>query len=298
MRPMRSFTLLTIVAAGCGSDFDPLARITSPRILAAKADAPFAPPGATVTVSPLAVDQAGAPVGLAFATCTRPQSTTAVGCALAADARFTPVAAAQPLSVTVPSTILDGVPLEGRRFVSFGLLLVACPGPLVAQPGPEGLPFSCLDATGARLPLGAYDLGVKRILPRLTDRNANPIIDRVTFDGQPWEAGEVKTIGACASATENRYDRCHGESHALSVEPTVDSFEAGVDEFSTPFTEQLLVSYYATDGLFDGTVRDAAAPVSRFKARAGARGRRVTLWFAIRDDRGGVAFTERVLEVQ
>jgi hypothetical protein len=57
------------------------------------------------------------------------------------------------------------------------------------------------------------------------------------------------------------------------------------------------VQYYATEGLFKDEVRIAKDPETHFVARTAAIGRELTFWFVVRDDRGGVSWTERRLHV-
>jgi hypothetical protein len=297
---------LAIVLPSCGSDFDPSSRVTGLRLLATRADAPFAAPGEEVHLESLVTDGLGRSYQVAWGICERPASTTATGCLqslpidtqpLAVDTRSAKETAASTFSFVVPEDALAGIPEAGRRSLYYGVVEVACPGIVRAGPSPEGLPLSCSDPGGALLALGSYDIGVKRVFVRERDRNANPEIAAVTFDGLSWPEDEIKTIVACASATDNQFDRCEGESHAMSVTIPETSFESGVDEFGATFAEQLLVDYYATDGIFEYETRDARQPVTRFKARQGAVGSSIDLWIVVHDDRGGVTWAKRTLSV-
>lgn len=289
-------SLLLCLLSSCMSDFDPGARITGVRVVAARADQPFARPGETVRVDALVVDPSGRPFEIAWSVCPRPTSTTVTGCVrgLAGDVSTKPAGA--PFTLTVPPNALDGA--ASVRDVFYGAVTIACPGRITRESGPEGLPVRCADASGAALPLGGYDLAVKRIFVRQKDRNANPEVARITFDGAPWPEGERRAVAACASADENRFDRCEGEEHAVAIDPKETSFESGIDELGARFDEQILAQYYATDGIFEYAVRDARTAPTRYKARAGSSGKSVTMWFVLRDDRGGATWETRTLDVR
>lgn len=301
---MRSIahTLAVLLVVGCGSDLDPASRVTALRILATRADLPFAHPGETVHVDALAVDPSGNSFALAWTTCDRPSSTTATGCvdalASAPGIGGSVLAPSPSFAFTVPPDALDGVPADAVGSVYDGVVTVACPGVVAVLPGPGGSPIRCTDASGSALPLGRFDIGVKRVFFRRVDRNANPTIDTITFDGAPWLPDAVPVIGACASATESRYDDCDGESHAVAIVPTGTSFESGSDELGNAFREEILAQYYATDGIFEYGTRDAHDPSTKYKARSGSAGRTVSVWFVLRDDRGGVAWDTRTLQVR
>lgn len=295
---MKRLVLATmLLLAGCGSDFDPASRVQGLRILATRADKPFAAPGETVTFEALAVNPDGEPISISWAACARPSSPSAVGCVKALP-KGAPLSAGPSFTLTVPPNALDGVPAIAKRTVFFGAVQVACPGDVSTTGGPEGLPVRCNDASGRALPLGDYELAVKRVYLRATDKNQNPTIAKVTWDGAEWPEAEVKTMAACDSATSNRFDECSGESHSMSIVPAPDAAESGVDELGDPFAEKLLAQYYSTEGLFEYQAKDGIRSTTAFKARKGAIGKTLTLWFVVRDDRGGVGWTSRKITVR
>ncbi len=73
---------------------------------------------------------------------------------------------------------------------------------------------------------------------------------------------------------------------------------AGRDELGRDFTEQLVIQYYATEGIFEYEVRTGASPKTGWVARKRASGKTLTLWFVARDDRGGVTWTQRRVSVR
>ena len=295
--PSLAFVVASASALGCGSDFDPGSRVQGLRILATRVDKPFAAPGETVTFEALAVDPSGEAVPVTWGACARPASPSALGCVQALP-KGAALSEGSSYALAVPGDALAGVPDFARSAVFFGAVQVACPGRVSSEVGPEGLPIRCADAAGAALPLGGYELAVKRVYVRAKDRNANPTIERVLWDGAAWPEAEVKSMSACASATTNRFDKCEGEAHTLALSPTEGAVERGTDERGSPFEEKLLAQYYATEGLFEYEAKDGLKSDTRFRARSGAAGKTVTLWFVLRDDRGGVSWTSRKVAVR
>jgi hypothetical protein len=60
----------------------------------------------------------------------------------------------------------------------------------------------------------------------------------------------------------------------------------------------LIVQYYATEGIFENEVKVGEEPTTRFVARRGAKGKEILLWIVARDDRGGVSWVERRIDVK
>lgn len=303
--------LATLALAGCGADFDPGSYVSSFRVLAVQADEPYAAPGETVRFEATAYDPAGRTVEWAWLACESPASSSVEGCIADIGERALttgelPLLASGPgltaVDYTIPPNALEGVPLEARPSVLSGVLAIACPGTLALEPGPLGdaqpLPFRCTDDSGVELGLHDTITGVKRVFVRETDRNANPVIADITFDGEPWAEDDVKQVDAC-DTSDFTFDDCEGDGdHRLAVNVTPESFEVGVDEFGRDFAEQLVVQHYATEGIFEYEVRIAEAPETRWVARRSASGQELRLWFVARDDRGGVTLAERRVRVR
>lgn len=274
--------LVLSTIAGCGSPFDPPSRITRLRLLAVTADLPYAHAGETVTLQALAHDPAGRAIGWGWATCTNPPSATVMGCLAALDPGSFTIGASSH-SITVPATARVG------RGAMLGVVAVACPGALALVPGQ--IPFRCHDGARA-LATNEFDIGMKRVLVRARDRNENPRIDRVTFDGADWPEDLVPEVGTCA---EEEVDDCP-DAHAIEVRAS--RVEAGVDELGTRFTEQLVIQYYATEGTFDPEVRTWELPGTRWIARPRAAGTTIEVFVVARDDRGGSVWARRRVRVR
>ncbi len=281
---------------GCGADFDPGSRVVGTRVVAVVVDQPYAHPGETVKVDAQALDTLGRPLEWGFVTCFAPRATTPFACfqKIAEDA-----AGGMPPALTIGASNTYSYDDPGRRArqpvqveahgsAYVGVLIVTCPGKI--QPGDtQGLPLACV-ADGRALRLDEFEVGVKRVFLREKDRNQNPVIAKVNWDGVEWPEGEIKEVSPCGSSTENRYDRCDGgEKHVVAAILGAGVRETGTDELGNPFTEDVVVQYYATEG----TVRVRRADRRTPRRPAGwpesrTSGKTVTLWFVARDNRGGV----------
>jgi hypothetical protein len=305
--------VLALALAGCGADFDPGSNVSSLRVLSVQADEPYAAPGETVRIEATTHDPAGRSIDWAWVACETPDSSSVEGCLLEiAETALTtgnvPLLGRgigqNSVELTIPETVLDGVPVEARPSLFSGVLGIACPGSLsldleAAARAGSLLPFRCLDAaSGAELGLHDAIAGVKRVYIREADRNQNPVIDSITFDGELWPEEEVKEVDSC-DTDKFAFGDCKGQGqHRIAANVTPESFEAGLDEFGRPFEEELVVQHYATEGIFEYEVRIAELPQNRWVARRSASGQELRLWFVARDDRGGVTLAERRVRVR
>ncbi|MGC4087599.1 MAG: hypothetical protein QM756_06840 [Polyangiaceae bacterium] len=293
--------------SGCSETLDPGSRVVSMRVLAQDTDLPFAAPGETVHVSSLAYDPEGRSVNWAWAVCVNPSSSSVDGCVekLSQDAQSAgsiPLlamgAGVDSVDVTVPDDALSSLPESARESASLGVLSVACPGTFSLETGAAGLPFRCADAaSGRQLGLDEFVIGVKRISVRAQDRNQNPLIASVRFDGAEWLEGQVLSAQPC-DKTGNDFSECAKSlQHRLAINVSPESFESGRDEFGD-FTEQVVVQYFATEGNFESDFRIAKSPETKWAPRREATDKDVTFWLVARDNRGGVSWTTRTLRVE
>jgi hypothetical protein len=297
-----------VLLAACTMEFDPSSQVSGVRILAMQADLPYAKPGERVNLKALVVDGQGRTLTWGYSTCTVPQDPAARACVArpdsvplgAPDARSSLAlrTGAIEFGLTVPLDVVNRVPEEARIGSFIGVNLAVCPGELRAEIGAQGLPIACRLDNGALANLPEYDTGTKRIYVRQVDRNTNPVIERVTWNGQIWSEGEVRAVLACASAEERNYSLCEGEAADIAVVPAAASFERGRTEFGDSFAEQLVVQYYAPDGIFEYGTRTGTLPETRYKGRQGSKGKVIEMIFVLRDDRGGVAWTRRSVRIE
>lgn len=195
----------------------------------------------------------------------------------------------------------EGLDPLARRGATMGVVFLACPGRLEPNldAARNALPFKCLGASGEELGSDKFTIGIKRLFLRDKDNNEDPRIDAVLFDGAPWAADDVKVIKPACNGDEARFDRCSDPKHALTVQLRNPFEEKGTDETGQSFEEQVVVQYYATEGLFEFDLKRAEDPKTKF---AGRRGKvdpaaEQRMWIVIRDNRGGVSWVMRRFRV-
>jgi len=304
----RSFFVCALgVLGACSEPQEPGSRVVSLRVLAQETDVPYARPGESVHIRSLAFDPQGRTIEWAWATCVNPNSSEPLNCidqiATEAGASGTlPLLARGPgvdaVDVVVPDDVLTSLPEAARSNASVGVLSVACPGTLTLETGAADLPFRCAEAGSGRvLGLDEFIVGVKRIVARNQDRNQNPVIARVTFDGSEWPEDEVRSVSPCSETGDDVGGCADNLQHELSAELTPDSFERGETEWGDRFDEQLIVQYFATEGNFESEVRIADSPKNKWAPRQQASGTDVALWFVAHDSRGGVNWVTRRVHV-
>ena len=287
-------SILTIAAllalAACEDDFEPGARVTKLRLLALRADAPFAQPGQSVSLEALTAEPEPETLSWAYTTCTDPASSTVEDCLGELDGPFTPYdPAQQDLQVQV------GELAQYERSGLLGVAIVACPGTIEGG-DTAGVPVRCRDSDGELLPLERFEVGVKRIFVREHDQNDNPSIEALSWDGEPWPEDEIPEAEACQKKTDEIDDCPKALRHRLGIETT--PAESGVDERGQRFAEQQVVQVYATQGVFDFEVRLSDDADNSWAAQRLADEDLATLWFVVRDDRGGVGWTQRQVRVR
>lgn len=283
--------------AGCAGDFDPAARVTDLRVLAVRADAPYATAGQTVHLEALAVEPAGRTLTWGWALCVNPTYSSATNCLQGLDPNSIVVEEGKTtFDFTLPGDVITSLPSDGAPRASVGAVVVACPGDLSLQTG--SIPFRCVDRpTGRALETHEYVVGVKRVFARAVDKNENPVISGITWDGADWPATEIKEATAC-DEEGNDYDACaQDQKHTIQVGIPSSSVEVGTDSFGIPYDEQVVVQYFSTEGIFEHEVSTVDKPASGWVARRSSAGREVKMWFVVHDDRGGVTWEERTVRV-
>ncbi len=177
---MRTSAIALALAAasglvGCGADFDPGSRIVSLRVLAIRADNPYAKPGETVHLDSLWYDaldpdRTKRSREWAWATCVNPDSSSVFDCfkKIAVDAattgkppQFTLGTDVDTFTFTVPSDALSSLPPEALPNALVGVITIVCPGTLQlpdpSQPlDPNVFPVQCIDDTGRSLGLDEF----------------------------------------------------------------------------------------------------------------------------------------------
>jgi hypothetical protein len=179
-----------------------------------------------------------------------------------------------------------------------GIVTVACPGTLTigdfASLSNGRLPFTCLDAqTGEPLGDDRFGVSVRHVYVRTRDRNANPVIAALDWNDAGWPEGDTTQAPAC-DASNGVFGNCPASDQQISLQAEASAVESGTDQFGMPFTEQLVIQFYSTEGSFQAEDRALETPVTGWEP--GPTGT-ATVFAVLRDDRGGVGWTTRTVEV-
>jgi hypothetical protein len=288
---MRTVIILgVIIAAACGSDFEAPSQVSKLRLLALRADVPFARPEQSVTLEPLTADPEARALSWAWATCTDPAASTADSCLRELDREFSPFDPTQA-ALTVQVGALEQYTRSGL----LGVAVVACPGS-IEDGTTGGIPVRCRADEGELLPLERFEVGVKRIFVRQRDQNQNPSIEALTWDGDPWDEDRIPEAEGCAKQTDDLDDCPVALRHRIGLRTS--PAERGEDERGVRFDEQQVVQAYTDQGVFDFEVRIAGDADNEFAALRVEDRDLANLWFVVRDDRGGVGWVSRQVRVR
>ncbi len=322
------FTSFTFVAAfllviGCGSDFAPKNQVSAIRILAARADQPYARPGESVHVEGLVHDGRSAPASpmRVFwfpAPCVDPVGVGYFGCFPYFEALFpvgvdlTPtLVEGRDVTVTIPQDALANVvvrPGQRERFATAYVFMVACAGHVERIPrrgdlGPNALPVACFDASGRQLDPDEFVFGYTRVFVFEERRNAIPSLDGVTFEGKPVDVAAGIVTGTCVKDDKTRecktvkLDVVFSDA-AAEVDPD------NVDENGKVGRETIYVDWFTSIGkfktdrkiLFDGQLgRTPKSAIELSPPNGAGKG---TVWAVLHDNRGGTSWLEFPIEIR
>jgi hypothetical protein len=316
------FFAACLAAFGCGSDFAPKNAVRGVRILAARADLPYARPGETVHVEALAHDgrkTPAEPMRLFWfpAPCIDPPGGQYFGCYPLFDAVFpvgvdlTPVLhEAKDVSITVPADALARTtarPGQGERFATAWVFMVACPGHVERVPRRSGLalnalPVGCFSASGQALAPEDFVFGYTRIFVFESRRNALPKLDGITFEGS-----RVDAVAGIVTKCEKdpRTNACKSRKlDALFADSIAEPDPDNVSVDGQVGRETVYVDWFTSAGefednrriLFDGNLgRPPKATVDFTPPEQPMKG---TGWAVLHDNRGGTTWLEFPLQIE
>ena len=272
--------VLGFLAGACGGDMAAATHVVNLRVLAIRADPPEvrAPEGdavAETSMDALVVGEEGA-VSYSWRLCFVPGIVTDGQPCLDPS---TEIALGQGRSATIP------VP-------SAQLLLAQAPPEL------QGFEIDLSSGVPIQVQLDVTDesgrvlTALKTILISSREEpNTNPVLEGLSLDGEPWEAGEIVEVADTATELE-------------MVPQWPEAAQEPYDDDGVPTTESLLFSWFIDDETSElGKARSSeAVPANTFTPGAFEDDdeepeRLVTLWLVARDDRGGVTWLTRQLRL-
>lgn len=194
---------------------------------------------------------------------------------------------------TMPEDVIQ--PRTGTS--PYGIALVfnlLCAGKVIfvdvdPNAGPQQVPLQCVDEENQKLPASEYVIGISRVYSYADRTNANPIIDKVTFDGVDVDIAKGIEVETCKNVEKR--DECF--EHKLDIKVPESSWEPNPSETSRPTREQIWVAYYNDYGDLRDDARliwDATrgqVPNTETIWRAPYDPVDGTIWAVVHDNRGG-----------
>jgi hypothetical protein len=284
------FCVLALPLLACSDSFAPASRLTDLRLLAVAADPPAAEPGEEVKLDALYHDRRERTLEWGYAYCDARTSSAALDCARSIDPESLVIAKDTPEQViTMPE--LSG---DAARATAQGVAVIICPGRIVVG-DTDGIPIAC-EVDGQPLDLNDFEIGVKRVFYREQSDNQNPAIAELLWDGKPWAEDDIKRVTACDHDTDE-VEKCPANTrHSLRVD-AVGAAEDYTDPSGAEMREQAVVQFYADGGSFEHEARTPENADTRWVARRSDVGKTLSLFFVVRDSRGGVSWITRTVEV-
>jgi hypothetical protein len=211
-------------------------------------------------------------------------------------------------STTIP------VDITARGYgVSF-VFFAVCAGELTPAPDREDtVPLDCLSANGKSIDRAGFAVGFTTVYTVPGVANHNPVIDGIDFDGVPLDESGCAIDADCPSAGA---ERCHAPSarclpvlepcaasgcHRLTAR--IDPASAEPNPLGAAGTRETL-ELELVGPTIDATRRvrgDGSSFVDDPSFRMGGpppgSAETLSVWLLVRDDRGGVAWTERTFLV-
>jgi hypothetical protein len=315
--PKVCFALFCFASANCGNDFDPVSKVESVRILASRADKPYAKPGDSVELDLLAADgrkDPATPMALFWipTPCVDPPDEAYDNCYPAFEGTFargvdltSQLVSGPRLSLAIPGDILarSASTQSGVPYANVFAFSIACAGHVeyVGQRGSsrQAVPFACFDAGGSELGADDFVFAYSRVFVFADRSNANPVIEAVTLDGQPIDPAVGLALDPCATPSKTGETSTCPTSTLDVVVPSssqeIDPSDIGLD--GNLLREGLWVDYYVTGGKVRDDVRilydtRLGRVASSTEFEAPAAGGDSTMWAVVHDNRGGVSWTE------
>lgn len=286
-----SVSVLALCMVACTDRLEPASQLKDLRLIAVAADKPTAQAGESVNLRALFANPEELPLSWGYALCDGSSSSAALDCLRALDPDTLVVSQeASEFSFTMPEPRA-----ATERAQAIGVVVIVCPGEIVAG-DTHGVPLAC-EVDGRPLDVNDYEMGVKRVFYAGESPNENPEIAAITFDGEPWPEDEVRSIEPCAKDTDDLEECKPRFRHTIEVEGAEGALESFRDNDGRRVNEQVVAQFYATGGLFEWDVRTIESAEARFVALARDAGRILTVHFVLRDNRGGVSWTTRMIEV-
>jgi hypothetical protein len=324
MRARAGLAAVVLATGACGaSNFDPPSLVESVRILATQADLPYAQPGERVTLQMLAVDgraDRSRPMRTYWLpqVCQNPAHDLYYTCYGAFGRQFVAgvdigpqLVAGSSLSFTMPADAIaaraGGLGGTGAYGVVYAFA-IACAGHVEyvatdpSSQSPATNPFGCFDDAHHALGADDFVFAFARVYAFTDRRNANPVIDHLTFGGAAVDPAGGITVAHCTASSESNCPTT--DLDTVVPDSSQEPAPGDVDANGNIAKEALWVDYYLTAGrvktdsplLFDAHSGRVPSTADPFDAPL-SMGEQ-TLWAVVHDDRGGTSWVTVPLHAQ
>lgn len=324
-----SLFVLAALSSSCGNvDFPLASELQTVRMLAARADKPYAAPGETVQLEMLTHDGRGdktRPMKLYWIpiVCTNPRNDLYYACFQqfagaqvpgtggGGGVTLTPGVDLSPYlptgstySITLPQDIVTAHErVEGTT--PYGLAIVfsvLCAGHVElvqrTSDNPQAVPFGCFDDAGNQLGPEEYVIGFTRVYGYDTRRNANPLIDKVLIHDRDVvkEVNEAEGIIVDRCTSELRRDCPDIKLDVRVAESNHEVQEGTSDPEGRVRKEQIWAAYFSEVGQFDSETRliydvfSGKVPESENKYKASNVVGDSVMYIVLHDNRGGASW--------
>ena len=312
-----SLAALVVLLSNCNrADFDPVSKVESVRILAIRADEPYATPGDTVNLDVLAFDgRATQPEPMQIfwlpTPCIDPTGDAYYACYPGFAQSFQPgvdltplLLSGQTFSFPMPTDVI-GLHQGSHGAAPYGLAVafaIACAGHVeflapTSDGSPEALPFGCFDINHNRLGPSDFVISYAQIYSFPDRSNENPVIENLLFAGAVVDAATGIVVDHCAKSD---IDQC--ATNSLGVTLSGSSQEA--DPSAVGLKEQLYVDYFLTSGkvkhdaMILADAKTGSLPNSDDAFYSPLSAGDSQIWAVVHDNRGGVAWVQVAVHAQ
>ncbi len=204
---------------------------------------------------------------------------------------------------------MDAVQVHNEGIDPYGLVVVfnvLCAGRIEFVPrdpegGPQQVPVACMDEENVPLPASDYVIGISRVYAYAERTNTNPVIEKVTLEGQDVDLTKGITVEKCVAEKERDCPEIK-----IDVRVSDASWEQNPADVTREgdLHEQIWVDYYSDIGTFNDQARLlfdthlGRISDSDVKYRAAKSVTDGTIWAVVHDNRGGAAWIVVPLHVR
>lgn len=328
------FTLLLLIvtAASCADlPYENKSEVKSVRIMATKADLPYAHPGETVNLEALVWDGREKPtLPMHFywipldVPCTNPPGANYFNCYPQLEAAFPDIGVDissklvedTKYQIKIPESALDGVTQvpgsNGEPLVTTWQFMMICAGRVQRKVRTTAYqenapPFGCFDNDGKELPIEQGEFAFMRVTISKVGRNAHPKIGQVVQRGVGLKPGEGLWFYRCVKGAAETFFR--GNCDTVGMDVTYADSDAEIDPTNldangNPGRETIYTDWFVTLGRFPEPRRIERDP---FKGRPEVPNNLYEpprdpghglMWVVLHDNRGGTDWTVLPVEIR